>query len=349
MPNETIEAAATELPPLESYEEGKVPTHYAPTNIEVRNGVITAQKVALPRDEGKILKKIAVLAAYAREDWYYRWPTKNKDGSTGWVEGPSVKCAMAVARVFGNCEVDCRVQDSATHHVFLARFIDIETGFSVTRPFQQRKSQTIGKKMDAERQADIVFQIGTSKATRNVICNALETFCDFAFDQARKSLIDAIGKDMEKYRKIVLDRVTENDIDLKRVEHTVGKPAKDWLAPDIAKVRAQIQSIIDGMSSKDEAFPPTPDELAAHEKAVQSEAEKPKPKEPTNEELDMASAIDDLIIGLNACKSVKAVDELVSENDAIIKAASAKASKETQVKWAEAYSKKLASFKQEKK
>jgi hypothetical protein len=49
------------------------------------------------------------------------------------------------------------VQDNLTHHVFLARFIDIETGFSVTRPFQQRKSQTLGKKMDADRQADIVF------------------------------------------------------------------------------------------------------------------------------------------------------------------------------------------------
>ena len=103
------------------------------------------------------------------------------------------------------------------------------------------------------------------------------------------------------------------------------------------------------MSSKDEAFPPTPEELAAHEKSLQEEVSKPKPKEPTNEELDMASALDDLIIGLNACKSATDIEVLISENDGLLKAVSAKAPKDTQIKWADAYAKKLAHFKQAKR
>ena len=61
--------------------------------------VIGAQKIAVPRDEPKILQKIKVLAAAAGDDWYYRWPVKNKKtGKTEWVEGASIKLANEVSR-----------------------------------------------------------------------------------------------------------------------------------------------------------------------------------------------------------------------------------------------------------
>lgn len=335
-----------ETPPLEAYEENHVPAlPSANTNIEIRDGVITAQKVAVPRSEAMILKKIKTLAAYAGQDWYYRWPTKNKDGSKGWVEGPSVKCAMAVARVFGNCTVDCRSRIDGQHIEFLAKFVDIETGFSVTRPFRQRIGQDIGGKMAKERAADLVFQIGTSKATRNVICNALETFVDFAFSEARESLITAIGKNIEKYRAVVLDRITEHKIDLKRVEAAMGRPAKDWLAPDIAKVRAILQSVTDGMSSKDEAFPPTPEEMAQHEKDVDDSSAKPDVAAPSNEQLDIDQAVEELLLGLVGCPDIVALNELIKENEPIVKAISEKGSRAAQEKWAKAFSAKVTSFK----
>src|SRR5579885_3083803 len=154
--------------------------------------IFGAQRVAVQRDESEILRKIKVLAAAAGEDWYYRFPVnkKNEDGTfqKDWVEGPSIKCANNVSRLYGNCDIDVREFDVGTHWVYYARFIDLETGYSLTRPFRQRKSQK-AMRTDAGRQEDIAYQIGASKAIRNVICNALEFFVTYAADEAKASII----------------------------------------------------------------------------------------------------------------------------------------------------------------
>jgi len=220
---------------------------------ETRN--LGAQKVAVPRDEAKILQKIRVLASAAGQGWYYRFPVKNKDGSSAWIEGPSIKLTNEVARLFGNCDVDCRVFDTGDSLVFYARFTDIETGYTLTRPFQQRRNQKT-LKTDSDRAADIVFQIGASKASRNVIVNALGTFVDFAFDEAKAALITRIGRDVEKWRARIITVLGELKIDVKRVERMVGRAVKDWLAPDIARISAEIQAVRDGMASADDTWPP---------------------------------------------------------------------------------------------
>ena len=57
----------------------------------------------------------------------------------------------------------------------------------MTRPFQQRKGQR-GMRTGDDRALDIAFQIGASKAIRNVICNSLQSFADFAYlDAAYRS------------------------------------------------------------------------------------------------------------------------------------------------------------------
>ena len=72
--------------------------------------------------------------------------------------------------------------------IIYARLMDLETGFAMTRPFQQRKGQKAMKTDDA-RALDIALQIGVSKAIRNVVCNGLQTFADFAFEEARDALV----------------------------------------------------------------------------------------------------------------------------------------------------------------
>lgn len=218
--------------------------------------VFGAQAVAVHRDEAKVLQKLKVLAAAAGDDWYYRFPVKdNKTGKTSWIEGPSIKLANDLARLYGNCEVDCRAQDLGGVVLFHARFVDLETGFALTRPFQQRKGASKLGGSDEGRRDDITFQIGASKAIRNVVVNALQTFSDFAFAEAKEALVDKIGKDIVKWR----DRTVESmgsQIDIKRVEAAVGRQSKDWLAADVARIIAMGKAIRDGMATWDESFPP---------------------------------------------------------------------------------------------
>ncbi|CAN7381474.1 hypothetical protein LJR220_003395 [Bradyrhizobium sp. LjRoot220] len=226
--------------------------------------VFGAQQVAVYRDEARILQKLAALGAAAGDDWFYRFPVKKKiknpetgkdEWVTDYIEGASIKLANDVARIYGNCEVDTRVIDLGPSWLIYARFTDFETGYALTRPFQQNKGASkMGS--DNDRKLDIAFQIGVSKAIRNVVNNALQTFSDYAFDCARNSLVDKIGKNLVGYRDRTIQGIANLGVELSRVELAMGRAAKDWLAPDIAKVIAMMKAIADGMASVDETFPP---------------------------------------------------------------------------------------------
>jgi hypothetical protein len=218
--------------------------------------VIGAQHVAVYRDDAKILQKLSALAAAAGTDWFYRFPVKSKDGRTDYIEGPSIKLANDVARIFGNNVNEVREIDNGDSWTFYARFTDIETGFSMERAYRQRKSQTSIKTRDADRSLDQTYQIGQSKAIRNCIVNSLQIYADYAFEHARNSLVDKIGKDLAGYRQRVVEGLARIPVELNRVERVIGRAAKEWLAPDIAQVIAMMKSVADGMASVDETFPP---------------------------------------------------------------------------------------------
>lgn len=245
--------------------------------------VIGAQPVAVFRDEGRILQKLTALAAAAGSDWFYRYPVKkkNEDGTQGqdWIEGPSIKLANDVARIFGNNINEIRELDVGDAWVFYARFTDIETGFSMERAYRQRKSQGSMRTKEADRQLDIAYQIGQSKAIRNCICNSLQLYADHAFEQARNSLVNKIGRDLQTWRDRTIEGIANIPCDLVRVERVVGRASKDWLAPHIASVIAMMKSIADGMSSLDDTFPALAAPAAEETKAEPAQ-EAPKPALP---------------------------------------------------------------------
>jgi len=219
--------------------------------------IIGAQPIPenLKRNEAVIKTKLTQLAAWAGSDWFYRFPVRKAEGGQDWIEGPSIKLANNVARVFGNNVTEIRELDTGDAWVFYARFTDIETGFSMERAFRQRKGQATLKTKDPQRALDQVYQIGQSKAIRNVIVNALGIYCDFAFEEARNSIVDKIGKNLEGSRARAIERIKTLAVELPRVERVIGRTAKSWLATDIALVVAMIQSIEDGMSSPEDTFP----------------------------------------------------------------------------------------------
>ena len=236
--------------------------------------VIGAQQVAVYRDDARVMQKLTQLAAAAGDDWFYRFPVKKKDGGVEYIEGPSIKLANAVLRLVGNVIVETREVDVGDANVFYCRITDIENGASLERAFRQRKSQLTLKTKDADRQQDIAYAIGQSKAIRNAIVNFLQTpYVDHAFEEARTSLVDKIGKDIEAWRQRTLEGLARIPVELNRVERVLGRAAKDWLAPDIARVIAMGRSIADGMASVDETFPPIPQAVEKPTTASTSPAE----------------------------------------------------------------------------
>src|SRR5215204_5458528 len=162
--------------------------------IKTMNSNMGAIRVQVERDMRKVRMQIAQLAAYFGDTFEYAIPFKSK-GKTEIVRGPSIRCTTAVARAYGNCSVDVTAEENPASYLFEAAFLDVETGFRLTRPFRQRRDQNVGGMGgDAGRVQDVVFQIGASKSTRNVIRNALPDLCEFAVEQARDNLIGRIAK-----------------------------------------------------------------------------------------------------------------------------------------------------------
>jgi hypothetical protein len=220
--------------------------------------VIGAQPVAVHRDTTRVLAEINAIAAAAGSDWFYRYPVRGKDGGQQWIEGPSIKLANDVARIFGNNVNEVRELDVGDAWVFYARFTDIETGFSMERAYRQRKSQSSMKTKDADRQLDIAYQIGQSKSIRNCIVNSLQIYADYAFERAQASLVDKIGKDLPRWREQTIAGLARVPVELARVERVIGRAARDWLAPNVAQVVAMMKAIADGMATVEETFPPLP-------------------------------------------------------------------------------------------
>lgn len=236
-----------------------------------RGGVIATQRIAPPRQMPTVLSSLKAQAQRAYDSWFYRLPVKGKDGKQGYIEGASIQCAMAVARAFGNCQVDCSdVQETQQAFIYSARFVDIETGFTVVRPFRQRKgAASLGK--NKGRNEDMDFQIGASKAMRNVICNALADVTDYAFDAAKNSMVEKIGRNLEGSRSRAIERYAQLGIDLTRVERIYGKKSTEWLAPDIAKMVSEIQAISDGMALASDFYPDEPTPTAQPEATAKAE------------------------------------------------------------------------------
>jgi hypothetical protein len=236
---------------------------------------VGAQAVAVRRDEQDILRKLKIVASAAGTDFFYRFPVKNRrENRTDWIEGPSIKLANELARLYGNCEINTRVLDIGDSWIIYARFTDYETGFSMVRPFQQRKNQRSMKGDDA-RALDIALQIGVSKAIRNVVTNSLQTFADFTFEEARSALVDKIGTDLANWRTRTIEGLQRRDIELSRVEAVIGRTSKEWLAPDVARIIAMMKAIADGMATVDETFP-APDKHVDGEAAEQAATETKK-------------------------------------------------------------------------
>jgi len=164
------------------------------TMVQVRGSYSTAVAVQKPRDLHSVTRALEQESQLAGESFYYGWGA-GKDR----IEGPSIGLAVAAARCWGNCAIELLpMQDTPTSWVFTAAFVDLETGFTITRQFRQSKKWTVHGKHDAERKDDMRFQIGQSKATRNVILKAVP---EWLVDKALAAAKAGVRAKIEAYIK----------------------------------------------------------------------------------------------------------------------------------------------------
>ena len=246
-----------DAPPMPAHDPAP-PSARQNTEIRAQNGNIGAVIVAVPRNIAVVRKRIAEAANYNGHNWEYRLPfkTKNSDGESVPVTGATIKCANDVFRAFGNCnlDIDPDVRETPEAWYFNAVITDLETGSRLARPFRQRKNPNTGGRMDADRQLDMAFQIGVSKAERNVVVNFLAGLMDEALDMARKSVIKKIEANPQKWIANIRDWLAQSNVPEDRIAKYYNRSLDNLMAAQIAEVVQSIMAVKEGRANKTEFY-----------------------------------------------------------------------------------------------
>ena len=245
----------------------------------VMKSIVQMARALPPRNMKAVMSTLKSKATAAGSKYIYGWNVKNKDGTESRIEGPTIKLAMDLANTWGKNLTFCLSQDDGSHWTFLGGFADLETGAILVRPFRQRKAQNVGKKMDADRALDTVFQIGASKAIRNAVVNALPQPKDVMVEHAKRGLVERIQKNRKDAEAFLLSHLEAMDIPLERVEAKYVRKWKDFRVQDLAFLYQELESIHEGFLTPDDAYPADAESLA--EKQAQQEGEEASGKEPS--------------------------------------------------------------------
>jgi len=242
--------------------------------IQTKAQYTTAVQILHPRNLEKIIKRVEQEAELAGEDFYYSYPQGGK-----FIEGPGINGAQIVARNWGNCAVNTRPIDNGNEIIVFADFVDFETGFNLTRAYLGKKKilkNKQGKEIyDRDRNDEIVFQVMVSKATRNVILNAVP---NYVVDAGLKRAKEGLRKKLEGYiknngfeqaREKIAERAARLNVTAELLEEHFGKP-KTWKEDKLLRISTVLKGIEDGYTNINDAFP----EKEAPE-------EKPKPQKKT--------------------------------------------------------------------
>jgi hypothetical protein len=217
--------------------------------IRTQTQYTTAIAVQKARSIARMLSKVLEEARLAGESFYYYWEVEDRQkGRKVPVEGPSIDLAMSLARNYENCAVDVDVTETLTHYLFKGVFIDLETGFTYTRLFRQRKGQRISARMCGERQEDIVFQIGQSKTQRNAITRAIPGWLvDKAIETAKQAVLSGINPEtLHPARMKVLDFFGKYGVGQAQIEHERGRPIDQRTPRDIVDLRGMATTPAEG-------------------------------------------------------------------------------------------------------
>lgn len=228
---------------------------------QTRTQYQTAITVHKPRDMKSVETRILYEAGQMGSDFVYSWrqndrESKEPDGKTT-IEGLSIDGAMILIRNWGNAVAPVSVVDETPSHFLLeATFIDLETGFTLTRLYRQRKAGGPGGRMADDRKEDISFQIGQSKAQRNVIEKAIPSWLRDRAIEAAKAQAAQRYANVEEHIPKMIAYATGLGVTEAQLVARLGKPKVGWSPYDILAIRMAFKAIADKQSTVFDEFPP---------------------------------------------------------------------------------------------
>ena len=243
------------------------------TVVRIENESMVSVAVQRPRNEQKALEgALAELDAMPEEAGaaYYSIPYEDRQqGKTVFVEGPSIKAAMTIARRWGNCSTGARIAaEDADGYTVDGVFIDVESNFRVQRSVRVSKwFKAKGGKvylLSVDRQI-MAVQAGISKAIRNAVLAGMPPYIVSSYFKRAKALVASGGKKRAGEATLkkganqgvvgqILAAFAAEEVGQADLEGLLQKPAAEWTGDDVASLRGLWSAIKDGQTTVAEEF-----------------------------------------------------------------------------------------------
>jgi hypothetical protein len=220
--------------------------------------------VLKPRDLAAIENRVKFEAAKLGEAAMYSWEVKDKSSTTGKsrIMGLSVQAAHMLARNFGNCHIDTLIEETPAAIMFRARFTDLESGYTLVRPFRLDRRNMPQANYQEGRALDIATQIATSKAERNAILKAVpQHFQDMVLEIAQANLREKIEVEIsqhgeQKVRDGYAKMLVSQGVKLANILSRFNKDKVMGLSvDDLVVMRIDARAIKAGESSAETLYP----------------------------------------------------------------------------------------------
>lgn len=250
---------------------------------QTKTNFVTAVTVQVPRKIEEVAEKVISEARLAGSSFFYGWNVKTKDGKTKRIEGESVDLALSFIRNYQNCASDIEIiEETPTHWTLKSYVIDLETGFTYSRLFRQRKGQNVSKKMGADRAEDMVFQIGQSKAQRNSFLRLMPVWLKKKAIEAAKDAERAGIQDIDIAKEKAVAYFKKLSISKEQLESYLDKAINLWNLDDIVELRSLVTALEENRVTIDEVFGEDEDsnkkESKEEKKGALKETAETKPK-----------------------------------------------------------------------
>jgi hypothetical protein len=251
---------------------------------KVENETLAQIAVTRPRDPKRSLERAIgelELDPEFAEKQYYRIPYKDRaSGQTTWIEGLSIKAAMALGRCFGNMTTSSRVVEDNDHAVIVEGVcIDLENGFRVCKPVAISKyyrAKKTGKMVKwSEDRFPQILQAGASKAVRNAILNVIpeplqRRYWNRARELAAEHASGGKGKGIDYAKTIpaVLKAFEPYKVERSHLEAHLGHPLENATRQEFGDLKAVLNALEAGETDVFQAFGiggPQPDEPGSND------------------------------------------------------------------------------------
>jgi hypothetical protein len=128
-----------------------------------------------PRNVNLIRETLSLYAQYAKEDFFYYWIVRDKDGRDTVVKGLSIQAATQALQVWGDISLETTIDEIPDGYIVNPLWLDLRTNVSYNRPYIIKK-KTVQGNYDSGRAQEMAVQVGISKAQRNVITKMIPIF-----------------------------------------------------------------------------------------------------------------------------------------------------------------------------